>query len=339
MRRAALALLLVGCPTTETPQDDDDAPVVLPTFPLCINEFMPANGRGPIDETGEYADWIELHNPSDEAFSADGVRISDDPDDPDATVLDGLTIEPGGFLLLWADGDVDEGDSHLGFGMSRDGGTLALLDAHDQGSVIHYGTVADDVALARTEDCCPADCLEPVAEGTPGRSNALLGEADLVRRGGFWSWTTVEPIGDWAAPDFDETGWEGGTGPLGYGDGHVVSFTTTPATLTTWFRGNFRLLQDDLFASLRLELLRDAGAAVYLNGVEVVRSNLPDGPLEANTRASSDVDGQEEAMYFPFEVDASLLVSGRNQIAVELHDPAPASADRSFDLALVGRRR
>ena len=38
---------------------------------------------------------------------------------------------------------------------------------------------------------------------------------------------------------------------------------------------------------LTLRLLRDDGAVVYLNGTEVVRSNMPTGTIAYTTRASS----------------------------------------------------
>ena len=345
MRRLLLAalLLLPGCPEgADRPatDDDDDGPVAPAPFPdVCINEFMPSNGRGVVDEAGGYDDWIELHNPGEEAVSLDGLRLTDDLESPDGALLDGLEIAAGGFLLLWADGDVDAGAHHLDFALAQAGGSVALLDEHDRGSIVHYGAVASDVAVARAEDCCVEEgCIGPVDEGSPGRSNLLGAEDDVVRRGSSWTWTVVEPSGDWTALEFDDGGWQGGRGPLGYGDGHVVSFTETPPLATTWFRADFRLLQNDVFTSLRFELLRDAGAVVYLNGVEVVRSNLPDGPLDAGTWSTRDVDGREEAVYFPHEVDAALLVPGTNQLAVELHESGPGSNDRSFDLAVIGRR-
>ncbi len=343
MRRAAIlaTALALGCTEAPPPAagDDDDTPVVLPPFPtVCINEFVPANGRGIQDETGEYADWIELHNPGEEPVSLAGLRLSDDLEVV-GTILGEETIEPGGFKVLWADGDFGDGPDHLGFALAQGGGTVSLFDEQGRGSIVHYGEVASDVALARAPDCCvEPGCIAPADGPTPGRSNALEAEDELLPRGSFWSWTIAEPVGDWTAEDFADAGWPGARGPLGYGDGHVVSFTETPVTGTTWFRTTFRVLQDDVFRSLRFELLRDAGAVVYLNGVEVVRSNLPEGPLDAYTWSSRDVDGREEAVYFPHEADAALLVPGTNQLAVELHESGPNSNDRSFDLAVIARR-
>jgi hypothetical protein len=124
---------------------------------------------------------------------------------------------------------------------------------------------------------------------------------------------------------------------LGYGDWHIETQTDPPITVTTWFRADFRLQQGESFGSLRVDLLRDAGAAVHLNGTEIVRSNLPPGTLDSSTRASRTVDGQEEIMYFPFDVDPALLVSGRNQLAAEVHRAGAGGGDQGFDLALIGR--
>jgi hypothetical protein len=342
---AVLIASLCGCPgfpeelgppgwdDDDVADDDDD----VEPFVVCINEFMPDNTSGPRDETDEWADWIELHNPTDADVSLRGMRLSDDAEEPDKHVFGDVTLAAGGFLLLWADGDVEEGPNHLPFGLASDGGTVTLFDGAGRGSIINYDAVGPDMALARAEDCCLEDCIAPVPGGSPGWSNVGDGDVVFVRRGDFWTWTIVDPGPGWTAADHDDGSWTGGTAPLGFGDWHIETDIDPPITLTTWFRADFQG-PDEVFRSLRVDLLRDAGAAVHLNGTEILRSNLPTGPLDASTRARRGVDGQEEIMYFPFEVDPGLLVEGRNQLAVELHLANPGSADQGFDLALIGRR-
>ena len=79
-------------------------------------------------------------------------------------------------------------------------------------------------------------------------------------------------------------------------------------------------------------LIRDDGAAVYVNGVEVFRDNLPAGALTCTTKASAGLGGTDEKNPITFTVPASALVPGTNVIAVELHNAGPTNADASFQL-------
>ena len=73
---------------------------------------------------------------------------------------------------------------------------------------------------------------------------------------------------------------------------------------------------------------------MYINGTEVARSNMPAGTITTNTFAASQLDGADEATFFPFTVPPGVLVAGTNTIAVEVHQNSRASSDLSFDLAL-----
>lgn len=151
----------------------------------------------------------------------------------------------------------------------------------------------------------------------------------------------------WAAPGFDDTAWKSGLAELGYGDtdegrpeATQVSYGQSAAQkhITTYFRLPFTVTNALLFKDLTVSLLRDDGAAVYLNGAEVFRSNLPDGTIDYRTRASSAVSDIGEVLYYPNPVSPLLLRDGANVLAVEVHQSAPNSTDLSFDLALVGTR-
>ncbi|NJM41008.1 MAG: hypothetical protein HC853_09660 [Anaerolineae bacterium] len=92
------------------------------------------------------------------------------------------------------------------------------------------------------------------------------------------------------------------------------------------------------YESLVLRLLRDDGAVVYLNGVEIFRSNMPENTINYTTRASSGQSGLAQTVRYPAEVPAVLLIAGVNVLAVEVHQASAASSDLRFDLELVGER-
>ena len=103
---------------------------------------------------------------------------------------------------------------------------------------------------------------------------------------------------------------------------------------TYYFRRTFTVADLATITDLRLDLLADDGAAVYLNGTEVARTNLPDGDPTDSTRAVVGISGNAEDTFLPFTVPSSALVEGVNTIAVEVHQNAAASSDVSFDARL-----
>ena len=82
-----------------------------------------------------------------------------------------------------------------------------------------------------------------------------------------------------------------------------------------------------------LRLLRDDGAVVYLNGQEVVRHNMPAGPISGQTLAASSA-GPDENEFHEHGLGAAFLVNGRNVVAVEVHQVNGSSSDLGFDLEL-----
>ncbi|BCB78197.1 hypothetical protein Pflav_046070 [Phytohabitans flavus] len=144
-----------------------------------------------------------------------------------------------------------------------------------------------------------------------------------------------------AASNFDDSAWKQQAVVaglvLGYGDGDVVQppLSYGPDAdnkhITTYFRQSFEVADPNKFGHLILTLVRDDGAAIYLNGVEVWRDNVGDGPLTHTTLAP--VNTPDERTEFVKRV-ANTLVAGTNVLAVELHQTDPGSSDLGFKLAL-----
>jgi Calcineurin-like phosphoesterase/Purple acid Phosphatase, N-terminal domain len=159
------------------------------------------------------------------------------------------------------------------------------------------------------------------------------------------SWRYLDDGSDlgtaWRSPTFDDSRWSLGAAPLGYGDdglATVVSFGPTPGAkyITTYFRHTFQVAGAAAHSQLKLQVRRDDGAGVYVNGVEVFRSNLPSGPVAATTLASTPIGGADEVTPVSGVAGGSVLVEGSNVVAVEIHQQGPTSTDLGFDLALVG---
>ena len=175
----------------------------------------------------------------------------------------------------------------------------------------------------------------------PDLPNDLIG-VNFVSFGAEWSF--LDDGSDqgqaWYQPAFDDSGWSRGAAELGYGDGDeatVVSFgeSSSEKHLTTYFRHEFELGRSHQVMSLGLGLRRDDGAAVYLNGTEVARQNLPENAAY-DTPASESAESDGNRVWRIDDLAPSLLVAGKNVIAVEVHQASGGSSDISFDLELAG---
>ena len=143
---------------------------------LYINEFMASNDTAYADEQGEYDDWIELYNASNEPIDIGGMYITDDLSDltlyqiPD-TDPDQTTIDPEDFLILWADKDLNQGILHVNIKLSGSGEEIGLT-ASDGVTVIDqitFGPQTTDVSYGRYPD--GSEHWEFMPQYTPGYEN------------------------------------------------------------------------------------------------------------------------------------------------------------------------
>lgn len=146
----------------------------------------------------------------------------------------------------------------------------------------------------------------------------------------------------WRATAFNDSTWSAGIAQLGYGDGDeatIVKFgpNANSKYITTYFRKSFSVANPSQFTSLLINVLRDDGVVVYLNGTELVRSNLPGGSITSSTLASTSIVGTDESTFYAFTLGTAALLMGTNVIAVEIHQATPDSSDLSFDLELIAR--
>jgi hypothetical protein len=133
----------------------------------------------------------------------------------------------------------------------------------------------------------------------------------------------------WREADYDDGRWKKGRAEFGYADDPE---TTVEGRVTTYYRHAFDVADPAVYRNVLLHLKRDDGAAVYLNGAEIHRVNLP-ADAGDDTYASASVQGVAEETFYPVDVKPGLLKAGRNVIAVELHQDEKGD-DASFDLAL-----
>jgi len=169
-------------------------------------------------------------------------------------------------------------------------------------------------------------------------------ESTLIAPGSAWRY--LDDGSDqgtaWRERGFDDSAWAAGSAELGYGDGDeatVVGFgpDAEDKYITTYFRRAVGALISGGQPAVVLRLKCDDGAVVHLGGTEVLRANMPEGPITHLTRAQSEVSGDAEAAWVETFIDPALFPVGRGHtvVAVEVHQYAGTDPDISFDLELV----
>ncbi len=180
--------------------------------------------------------------------------------------------------------------------------------------------VAVEVHLASRDDDDMSFDLEIMgtAVGSP-RTTLIPIHAD-------WKYTVPQmDLGTaWRATGFDDAAWSAGVGQFGYGDGDedtLIGFgDATNKNKTTYFRRAFLVNDPADFSHLDIYLMRDDGAAVYLNGEEVLRSNLPEsGEVDYDTAPLLPITSTNEFQYQHVQVSSGGLVAGTNVLAVSIH--------------------
>jgi hypothetical protein len=126
---------------------------------VVVNEVMASNKTVVYDEEGEFCDWVELYNIGTAAVDVGGCYLTDDltrptkwqipTGDPAAT-----TIDAGGFLLIWADGDIDDPGLHAGFKLSDEGEEIGLFAPNGLTMIdgFSFGPQYPDVSYGRYPD-------------------------------------------------------------------------------------------------------------------------------------------------------------------------------------------
>jgi spore coat protein H len=145
-------------------------PVSGETPRLFINEFMADNEATVTDEHGTYSDWIEIYNGDDKDVYLGDMYLTDNFDIRDKWQLPGISLSPGEFALLWADGNTVPGDHHASFKLSKEGEEIGLFDKNFlMVDTLSFGLQAADVSSGRKSDGAIEIVFFNVP--TPGRSN------------------------------------------------------------------------------------------------------------------------------------------------------------------------
>jgi len=192
-------------PSTPGTSNGGETPV---EYDLYINEFMASNDYGPVDEHGNHDDWIEIYNAGDEAIDIGGMYLTDDLNELTNSQIptthpDSTTIPAGGFLVLWADKEPEQGILHLADVKLSGGGEQIGLTDSDGTTVIDsltYGDQTTDVSKGRLPDA--SDTWDYFGQGhatmyTPGASNGGGAEPQVLFINEFMASNDYAPVDEY----------------------------------------------------------------------------------------------------------------------------------------------
>jgi len=283
---------------------------------IRINEFMASNTRSVPDITDfeDYPDWIELHNEGAASISLDDYYLSDNSTDPFKWAIPaGTTIPAGGYLMIIADGN-----------------DAAPGERHPRG---YWPWKNFTTEKYHTNFSLSADGEEVVLTQTTGQTSSTF-----IPAGATWKYLDdgSSQSTQWRARTYNDATWASGPAPLGYENGVATTISFGPDEdnkyPASYFRNSFNVIDASIYTGITLELLVDDGAAVYLNGEELFRQNLPSGLLTSSTFALGST--SSETNYTSYDLPPSALITGENVLVVEVHQHRPGSSDLSFDLSL-----
>jgi hypothetical protein len=142
---------------------------------------------------GEYPDWIEIYNPGNSKIDLTGYGLSDDPSNPYKWIFPNVSIDPDGFVFVFASGkDKYETYLHTNFKIDRLGEPIILTDNNGVTCDEFSGAeIPVDMSMGRYPDGDTSIVI--FIEPTPNSSNSTTifpGFTDQVsfsQAGGFYS--------------------------------------------------------------------------------------------------------------------------------------------------------
>ena len=163
----------------------------------------------------------------------------------------------------------------------------------------------------------------------------------LIDRGATWRYLDngLDQGLSWTLPGYDDSIWASGQAELGFGDFPITQLASGPESnrfSTFYFRHPF-VAPPGAAGNLSFDLKAVHGAIVYLNGLEVYRSNMPTGAVGYVTLALTNTPPAQTESYVQFYAPSTNLLTRpgtTNMLAVEVHQWSLLSSNLAFDLRL-----
>lgn len=157
----------------------------------------------------------------------------------------------------------------------------------------------------------------------------------IISKGDEWKYLvpSSEPTANWRLNTFEDASWQSGKSGFGFGDNDDE--TVVAVNRSIFMRKKFTVGNPASVNQLVLHMDYDDGFVAYLNGVEIARSQMS-GKGDLPVFDSTASDQHEALMYqgqspekFVISNPASILKSGENILAIQVHNINTTSSDLS----------
>ena len=174
--------------------------------------------------------------------------------------------------------------------------------------------------------------------------NTLRAQTKIISQGDEWQYyddQKAPPIG-WEKLNNNTSKWKTGISPLGYGDSFVttsISFgkDSLKKDIVKYFKKTFRIDNPFEYIVYKINIHKDDGIVLYLNGKEITRIDMPDKEITNNTKATSlIISGEAEEYVHTIVLAPDDFITGLNTIAASIHQGSSNSEDCIFSLELIG---
>lgn len=234
--------------------------------------------------------------------------------------------------------------------MSSNGGVLTDADGDTPDWIEFYNAGATSVNLKgyglSDKKALPFQWIFPDFTVRPGeyllvfasgkdRKDTPVNWDTIISSGDEWKYLvpSSEPVTNWRGSTFDDSNWQSGNSGFGFGDNDDATLVNVGKSI--FLRKKFTIENPALVVKLLLHMDYDDGFVAYLNGVEIARAQmLGKGEFP---RFDEEASGNHEALIYQglspeqFAIDnpASLLKSGENILAIQVHNFNITSSDLS----------
>ncbi len=131
--------------------------VLAESTPVVINELMARNSLTLSDPQGQFDDWVELLNITEDEVDVSGMFLSDNLLLPRKwRIPDGTVLPARSYLLVFCDEDGSDPGLHANFKLSGSGEELLLVDTDERLNAVldhvEFSELPEDVAWGRRPD-------------------------------------------------------------------------------------------------------------------------------------------------------------------------------------------
>jgi hypothetical protein len=161
------------------------------------------------------------------------------------------------------------------------------------------------------------------------------GITSLIPAGASWRYwdQPVDPPSTWTTTSDAPAEFKTGISPFGYGNGGEATVINRlhPVHVSDYFRRKVSIADISRVRDVKVNLVADDGALVFVNGVEAVRDNMSTTTMYPVRAREAD---SGELTVRSFTVAPSLFRNGTNIVAVRLAQRSISDTDSRFDLTM-----